>query len=76
MSFVSTLASALYAALPRQVRCPAPRRSEGERDFDALMEELRRADPSSAAARDVSPLTVTRCPWEGPTRAVMRRARH
>lgn len=75
MSLVSTLASFLYAALPRQVRCPAPRRSEGARDFDALMLELSRLQPSSRIAAGAASLAVVRGPWEGPERAVERRAR-
>jgi hypothetical protein len=77
MRLVSTVASALYAALPRQLRCPAPRKSEGARDFDALIEALRQAEPPPPGGSfDGVPVAVTRAPWDGPAHAVARRARH
>jgi hypothetical protein len=52
MSFLSTLASAVYAVLPEQVRCPLPRRSEGVREFDAFL-----AGPGRCLPRTAAPLT-------------------
>ena len=76
MSFVSTIASILYAAPPQQLRRPARRRSEGEREFDVLIHELRRAETVNAVVSAGAPITVTAAPWGGPARAVMRRARN
>jgi hypothetical protein len=76
MSLISALASAVYAWLPPQVRSPAPRRSEGRREFDALMAELiqneQRAGDSFVALSD----GVACVPPLGPERARLRRARH
>ena len=71
MSLVSTFAS----ALPRQVLFPAPRRSEAERQFDALMQQLEELQPAGATPLHDASLTVVRTPWEGPARDVLRRAR-
>ena len=76
MSLVSVVASALYAALPQRVRCPSPRRSEGIREFDALMAELDRDQAASAVATGGLSAKVTRTPGGGPARALVRRAHH
>jgi hypothetical protein len=76
MSLASTLASVLYAALPRQLRRPVPRKSEGMREFDTLIEDLRRGEPSWTAVPEGASISVTPTACGGPTRAVMRRARH
>ena len=76
MSLITALASAVYAWLPQQVRSPAPRRSEGRREFDALMVELirheQRAGDSFVALTDGVPCV----PAIGPERARLRRAHH
>ncbi len=76
MSFVSTIASVLYAALPQQLRRPARRKSEGEREFDVLIDDLRRAETVNAVVSAGVPITLTCAAWDGPTRAVVRRARN
>jgi hypothetical protein len=76
MSLVSALASVLYAALPRPVRCPVPRRSEGALQFDAFMHELDEACPWPAAPVGDPSFSVTRRPADAPSLAVQRRARH
>jgi hypothetical protein len=73
MSLVSTSASILLAALPEPVRHPSPRKSEAAREFDALLADLARNEPSPGKSLGVM---VTRKPWGGPVRADARRARH
>jgi hypothetical protein len=76
MSLASTIASALYAALPRQLRCPSPRKSEGMREFEALLARLSRDQASSGPRFDSALPGVTLTPSEGPVRALARRARN
>ena len=76
MSLISALASAVYAWLPPQVRSPAPRKSEARREFDALLEELRRNERLAGTPFVALPDGVTGVPAVGPERARLRRARH
>jgi hypothetical protein len=76
MSLVSSVASALTAVLPRQLRFPSPRKSVAARDFDALIRKLSRANPTSAGWSGAAALSVTPLPLENPTRALVRRARN
>jgi hypothetical protein len=76
MSLVSSLASALFAVLPRQLRFPSPRKSVAASDFDALIGRLSRANPTSAGWSGGALASVTPVPLEKPTRALERRARN